>query len=74
MADLNELQQQVAEARTALHNKMTGKQVTDVTRDGRRIQFSNMSTGDITGYIRALDDEIAGCSQHRACRAGVPCR
>lgn len=54
MATLNELQ----EARAALHDLMTGKRVATVQKDGRRVEFTVASAGDLKKYITELEETL----------------
>ncbi|EAT3542676.1 phage tail protein, partial [Salmonella enterica] len=47
MATITELQ----EARVALHDLMTGKRVATVQKDGRRVEFTATSVGDLKKYV-----------------------
>lgn len=54
MATLNEL----LEARAALHDLMTGKRVATVQKDGRRVEFTVTSVGDLKKYISELEETL----------------
>ncbi|EAQ8163075.1 gpW family protein [Salmonella enterica] len=46
------------EARTALHDLMTGKRVATVQKDGRRVEFTATSVGDLKKYIAELESGL----------------
>lgn len=48
-------QQQLIEARTALHQLLTGQAMVSITRDGKKIDFSPANRGDLERYISHLE-------------------
>ncbi|HEB6949737.1 TPA: gpW family protein [Salmonella enterica subsp. enterica serovar Hvittingfoss] len=46
---------ELIEARAALHDLMTGKRVATVQKDGRRVEFTATSVGDLKKYIADLE-------------------
>jgi hypothetical protein len=66
MATLDELQG----ARKALYNLMTGQQVATVQKDGRKVEFTAASVGDLKKYIAELEASL-GVSTGRRAPAGV---
>lgn len=44
-------QEELAAARAALHDLMTGKRVATVQKDGRRVEFTTTSVSDLKKYI-----------------------
>ncbi|EAW5581375.1 phage tail protein [Salmonella enterica subsp. enterica serovar Typhimurium] len=65
MATITELQ----EARVALHDLMTGKRVATVQKDGRRVEFTATSVGDLKKYVAEL--EVSLCNGRRRAPVGV---
>lgn len=51
MATMIELQ----EARAALHSLMTGKRVASIQKDGRRVDYTATTVGDLKKYIAELE-------------------
>lgn len=43
------------EARLALHELMTGARVVSIQKDGRRVDYSQASIGELKKYIRELE-------------------
>lgn len=43
------------EARDALHRLMTGQRVVSVQKDGRRVEFTAVSAGELRKYIAQLE-------------------
>ncbi len=56
-------------ARAALHDLLTGKRVATVQKDGRRVEFTAASAGDLKKYIADLEIQI-GVQQRRRGPAG----
>ncbi|ELX0090803.1 gpW family protein [Escherichia coli] len=48
-------QEELAAARAALHDLMTGKRVATVQKDGRRVEFTVTSVSDLKKYIAELE-------------------
>ena len=48
-------QEELAAARAALHDLMTGKRVATVQKDGRRVEFTATSVSDLKKYIAELE-------------------
>ncbi|MDC9081198.1 gpW family head-tail joining protein [Escherichia coli] len=61
-------QEELAAARAALHDLMTGKQVATVQKDGRRVEFTATSVSDLK-YIAELEVQT-GMTQRRRGPAG----
>lgn len=61
MATITELQ----EARVALHDLMTGKRVATVQKDGRRVEFTTTSVGELKKYVAELEASL-GNGRRRA--------
>lgn len=59
MATVEELRLKLAEAELALHKALTAAQMTDVSRDGRRIRWSPTKPEDLRSYIADLKAQIA---------------
>lgn len=66
MATITELH----DARAALHDLMTGKRVATVQKDGRRVEFTATSVGDLKKYIADLEAQLHAGGRRRA-PAGV---
>lgn len=66
MATTAELQ----EARAALHSLMTGKRVASVQKDGRRVDYTATTVGDLKKYIAELEEALKAGSRRRG-PAGV---
>ncbi|HCL8034989.1 TPA: gpW family protein [Escherichia coli] len=47
--------EELAAARAALHDLMTGKRVATVQKDGRRVEFTATSVSDLKKYIAELE-------------------
>lgn len=46
------------EARTALHDLMMGKRVATVQKDGRRVEFTAASVGELRRYIADMETAL----------------
>ncbi len=57
-------QEELAAARAALHDLMTGKRVATVQKDGRRVEFTTTSVSDLKKYIAELEVQT-GMTQRR---------
>ncbi|EFY2682473.1 TPA: phage tail protein [Escherichia coli] len=62
-------QEELAAARAALHDLMTGKRVATVQKDGRRVEFTATSVSDLKKYIAELEVQT-GMTQRRRRPAG----
>ena len=62
-------QEELAAARAALHDLMTGKRVATVQKDGRRVEFTATSVSDLKKYIAELEVQT-GMTQRRRGPAG----
>ena len=56
---------ELLEARSALHVLMTGKRVATVQKDGRRVEFTATSVGDLKRYIAELESSLLVSSKRR---------
>ncbi len=65
-------QEELAAARAALHDLMTGKRVATVQKDGRRVEFTATSVSDLKKYIAELEVQT-GMTQRRRGPAGFLC-
>ena len=61
--------EELAAARAALHDLMTGKRVATVQKDGRRVEFTATSVSDLKKYIAELEVQT-GMTQRRRGPAG----
>lgn len=61
-------QEELAAARAALHDLMTGKRVATVQKDGRRVELAT-SVSDLKKYIAELEVQT-GMTQRRRGPAG----
>lgn len=59
MDDLDTLKQWLADALAARQSLMTGGQVQEVWRDGRRMKFTSANLADLNAYITDLYRRIA---------------
>lgn len=66
MATIAELQ----EARAALHSLMTGKRVASIQKDGRRVDYTATTVGELKKYISELEEALKSGSRRRS-PAGV---
>lgn len=66
MATIAELQ----EARAALHSLMTGRRVASIQKDGRRVDYTATTVGDLKKYIAELEEALKSGSRRRG-PAGV---
>lgn len=64
-------QQQLNEAREALHLLVTGKSTVSVQRDGKIVWFQQANRRDLENYIAQLEAQLGGGSQGRRRPAGV---
>ncbi|RIA22656.1 gpW protein [Ectopseudomonas oleovorans] len=64
-------QQQLNEAREALHLLVTGKSTVSVQRDGKIVWFQQTNRRDLENYIAQLEAQLGGGSQGRRRPAGV---
>lgn len=62
-------QAELDSARAALHDLLTGKRVATVQKDGRRVEFTATTAGDLKKYIAELEIQI-GLTQRRGRPAG----
>ena len=56
---------ELREARDALHRLMIGQRVVTVQKDGRRVEFTAVSVGELKKYIAQLETEL-GLSGRRS--------
>lgn len=61
--------QELEEARTALHELMTGKRVATITKNGRSVSFTSATLSDLKKYISELEAEL-GINTRRRGPAG----
>ncbi len=60
----------LCEARRALHELMIGRAVVSVGRNGRQVQYSRATIGELRQYIEELES-VLGVSGRRRGPAGV---
>lgn len=58
------------EARKALHDLLTGKQVASVQKDGRSVTFTTAKLSELRTYIANLEEEL-GITSGRPARFGL---
>lgn len=59
-------QDQLTEARQALHRLLTGTQTVSIQRDGKRVEFAQTNRSDLERYINQLEvQQGAGNSRRR---------
>lgn len=49
---------ELEEARLALRELMTGARVVSIQKDGRRVDYSQVSIGELKKYIRELEAQL----------------
>ena len=62
-------QEELAAARAALHDLMTGKRVATVQKDGRRVEFTATSVSDLKKYIAELEEMCIRDSIKAVCQS-----
>ncbi|BDQ92342.1 phage head-tail joining protein [Escherichia coli] len=62
-------QEELAAARAALHDLMTGKRVATVQKDGRRVEFTTTSVSDLKNTL-LVSEVQTGMTQRRRGPAG----
>ena len=60
----------LCDARRALHEQMIGRAVVSVSKDGRQVQYSRATIGELRQYIEELESAL-GVSGRRRGPAGV---
>lgn len=63
MSDL--LKAQLAEAKQAYHDLLTGQAVVSFSRGGRETRFTQATKSDLKAYINELETQINGASTRR---------
>lgn len=58
-------QQDLEEAKEALHKLMTGKQVVSVQKDGRTVTFTSASLSELRSYISNMESQLGLQSRRR---------
>ena len=59
-------QDQLTEARAALHRLVTGTHTVSIQRDGKRVEFAQTNRSDLERYINQLEVQLgAGVSRRR---------
>jgi uncharacterized protein (UPF0216 family) len=58
-------QEQLDEARKALHALLTGKRVASVQKDGRSITFTSATLHELRAYIADLESQLGLVSRRR---------
>lgn len=58
-------QAKLEEARRALHELTLGKQVTSITRDGKRVDFQQTNIQELRNYISQLEALETGQPRRR---------
>lgn len=61
-------QQQLDEARAALHNLITGKAVVSIQKNGRKVEYNLANKAELQGYISQLESELSARHARRAFR------
>jgi hypothetical protein len=62
-------QQQLTEARNALHQLMTGTKAVKVQKDGRSVEFTPINISALRQYINQLEQTVTSSKRRRP--AGV---
>ncbi|ANP06980.1 gpW family protein [Escherichia coli] len=60
----------LCDARMALHELMIGRAVVSVSKDGRQVQYSRATIGELRQYIEEMESAL-GVSGRRRGPAGV---
>lgn len=64
-------QDQLQEARQALHRLLTGTSTVSIQRDGKRVEFAQIQRADLERYINQLEATAGGGGARRRGPAGV---
>lgn len=64
-------QQQLTEARSALHRLIIGESMVSLQRDGKRVEFAQANRGDLERYIAQLEGQLGLGQPRRRGPAGV---
>ena len=64
-------QDQLTEARQALHRLLTGTQTVSIQRDGKKVEFAQTNRSDLERYISQLEAQIGAGSGRRRGHARV---
>lgn len=58
-------QQELDDARRAMHDLMTGKRVASIQKDGRSVTFTSARLSELLNYITNLEEELGIRSRRR---------
>jgi len=58
-------QQQLTEARDALHQLMTGKKAVKVQKDGRSVEYTPININQLRQYIQQLEQTLSTTATRR---------
>lgn len=58
MATATQIETWISEAEAARHKLMSGEDVVDVWKDGRRMRFQKASLSELTEYLAVLRSEL----------------
>lgn len=64
-------QQQLQDARNALHLLLTGQSTVSIQRDGKKVDFSPANRRDLENYISQLEGQLGVGGPRRRGPAGV---
>jgi hypothetical protein len=64
-------QQQLTEARGALHRLIIGESMVSLQRDGKRVEFAQANRSDLERYIAHLEAQLGVGQPRRRGPAGV---
>lgn len=64
-------QQQLKEARAALHCLLIGESMVSLQRDGKRVEFAQANRSDLERYIAHLEGQLGQGQPRRRGPAGV---
>lgn len=64
-------QQQLIEARSALHRLIIGESMVSLQRDGKRVEFAQANRGALERYITQLEGQLGLGQPSRRGPAGV---
>ena len=72
MSDLTDLQTLLAEAKAALHELLTGRQVASIGKGDRQVSYNRAQLSDLRAYIVELELQITNLGGTSARRKRRP--
>ena len=64
-------QQQLDEAKSALHQLMTGKKAVKVQKDGRSVEYTPINISALRQYIAQLEQTVTTTNRRRPARVSL---